>query len=59
VTGAALVAAADGAGAEEALVADGERIVRLDRSGEPATPLSDPLPQAPTLTWAREGGGNR
>jgi hypothetical protein len=46
---------ADRLGAVEALVAHAGRIVRLDRAGEAADPLSEPLPYAPTTSWA-EGG---
>jgi histidyl-tRNA synthetase len=53
-----LVREADRAGAVEALVARGGRIVRLDRAGEPATPLSEPLPYPPTTSWA-DGGEDR
>lgn len=51
-----LVREAEAAGAPEALLAHGERIVRLDRAGEAATPLADPLPGPPTRTWVREAG---
>jgi len=50
-----LVREAESLEAVEALVATGDEIVRLDRSGEPALPLSDPPPYAPTTSWA-EGG---
>jgi ATP phosphoribosyltransferase len=45
--GAESVAAAHAAGAFEALRAADGRIVRLDRAGEPADPLPDPLPAPP------------
>lgn len=51
-----LVREADRTGAPEALLALDGRIVRLDRAGEPATPLEDPLPAPPTRSWAREAG---
>lgn len=51
----ALVADADRLDAAEALWAEGERIVRLDRSGEPLLPLATPLPGPPASTW-RAGG---
>ena len=71
--GAALVREAESARAIEALVADGDDIVRLDRTGEPATPLAEPgsslaepgsplgerLPDPPRLTWAARGGDER
>jgi ATP phosphoribosyltransferase regulatory subunit len=57
-TGLELVREADRAGAAEALLASGGRIVRLDRVGESAVPLEEPLPYAPTSSWA-EGGGAR
>ena len=53
--GAELVAEARDRQAIEALVARGERIIRLDRAGEPAQPLPDAIPYAPSATWAREG----
>lgn len=51
-----LVAEADAREAVEALWAreDGS-IVRLDRAGEPASPVETPVPYAPTTSWA-EGG---
>lgn len=49
-----LVREAERAGAAEALVAEPSRIVRLDRAGEAATPVADPLPEPPSATWARE-----
>ena len=43
-------------GAAEALLARvGRGAVRLDRAGEPALPLEDPVPYPPTSTWA-DGG---
>lgn len=55
-SGAELVREAERLGAVEALIvrADGA-IVRLDRAGEPATPLEDPVPYAPTTSWAQGG----
>jgi len=54
-SGADTVTAARDAGAFEALRADAGRIVRLDRGGEAADPLPDPLP-APPAAQAQEGG---
>jgi histidyl-tRNA synthetase len=54
-TGLELVREAERLGAVEALFAEERRIVRLDRSGEPSTTLADPIPYAPTTSWA-EGG---
>ena len=51
-TGLELVREADRAGAVEALWATGGGVVRLDRAGEPAAPLEEPVPYPPTLTWA-------
>jgi ATP phosphoribosyltransferase regulatory subunit len=51
-----LVREADALEAVEALWATVGEIVRLDRSGQPALPLSDPPPYAPTTSWAQEGG---
>jgi ATP phosphoribosyltransferase regulatory subunit len=56
-SGAGLVREADEFGAPEALEVDGEVIVRVDRAGEGATPLGDPLPAPPHETWATRGGG--
>lgn len=53
--GIALVRDADARGAAEALIADGARIVRLDRAGEAAIALEMPLPAPPRQTWARGG----
>lgn len=53
--GLALVRDADARGAAEALAAEGDRIVRLDRAGESATALEMPLPAPPRQTWARGG----
>jgi ATP phosphoribosyltransferase regulatory subunit len=50
-----LVREADRLEAAEALWAADGRVVRLDRAGEPAVPLEDPLPYAPTTSWARGG----
>lgn len=47
-----LVAEADERGAIEALFARDGRVVRLDRSGEPALPLEDPAPYPPSTSWA-------
>lgn len=58
-TGMALVRDADGARAIEALVADGASVSRLDRTGGVATPLGDPVPEPPRLTWAARGGDER
>jgi len=58
-TGVSLVREADDFGALEALVADGDAIARVDRQGEAAIPLGDPLPEAPRLTWAAKGGDAR
>ncbi|MDP2299654.1 MAG: hypothetical protein Q8M55_02950, partial [Actinomycetota bacterium] len=58
-TGMALVRDADGARAIEALVADGASVTRLDRTGGVATPLGDPVPEPPRLTWAARGGDER
>ena len=54
-SGLELVREADRLEAVEALVATGTRIVRLDRGGELAAPLSDPIPYAPTTSWAQGG----
>ena len=52
-TGAELVAEAERVGAAEALLARSEApAVRLDRAGEPALPLEDPVPYPPSSTWA-------
>lgn len=58
-TGIALVREADDFGALEALVVDGDTIARVDRDGEPATTLGDPIPDPPTRTWAARGGDER
>lgn len=58
-TGAALVREADAAGALEAVVAEGAAVALADRSGQPARPLGDPLPEPPRATWAAPGGGPR
>ncbi len=50
--GAVLVREARRQGAVEALLAEGSRLIRLDRAGELATPLEDPVPEPPTLSWA-------
>jgi len=54
-SGLELVREADRLGAVEALAATSARIVRLDRAGEPAAPLGDPPPYAPTTSWAEDG----
>ena len=52
-TGVELVREAERLGAAEALLARaGVPAVRLDRAGEPALPLEDPVPYPPTSTWA-------
>jgi ATP phosphoribosyltransferase len=52
-TGVELRREAERLGAAEALLARvGLPAVRLDRAGEPATPLEDPAPYPPTSTWA-------
>ncbi len=56
-TGLAVVREADRVGAAEALAADGDEIVRLDRAGERALPLEKPLPAPPAATW--QAGGAR
>jgi len=53
--GLALVRDAESLDAQEALLAEDGRLVRLDRAGEPALPLETPIPAPPTLTWAAEG----
>jgi ATP phosphoribosyltransferase len=51
--GAELVAEAERLGAAEALLARTDApAVRLDRAGEPALPLEDPVPYPPASTWA-------
>jgi ATP phosphoribosyltransferase regulatory subunit len=50
--GLGLVRDADARGAAEALFAEGDRIVRLDRAGEPATALGTPIPVPPRESWA-------
>ncbi|MDY0088650.1 MAG: ATP phosphoribosyltransferase regulatory subunit [Coriobacteriia bacterium] len=55
-SGAECVAAAHAAAAFEALSVSGGSIVRLDREGQPADPLREPLPAPPTLT-ADHGSG--
>ncbi len=54
-TGLELVREADRRGAAEALLATTDAIIRLDRAGERALPLADPLPYAPTTSWAEAG----
>lgn len=57
--GSDLVAEAEAAGAVEALMArDDGSVVRLDRLGEPALALEEPVPYPPTTSWA-EGGEAR
>ncbi|MHB8741407.1 MAG: ATP phosphoribosyltransferase regulatory subunit, partial [Coriobacteriia bacterium] len=58
-TGTALVREADDFGALEALVVEDGAIIRVDRNGEPATPLGDPIPEPPTHTWGAKGGDER
>ncbi|PKQ15663.1 MAG: ATP phosphoribosyltransferase regulatory subunit [Actinobacteria bacterium HGW-Actinobacteria-7] len=53
--GSALVREAEHRGAVEALVATGKGLYRLDRSGEVALPIEDPIPYAPTTSWAQGG----
>lgn len=51
-----LIGEAQSVGAPEALAVAGGRIVRLDRAGQAAEPLSEPPPAPPTRSWAaREG----
>jgi hypothetical protein len=51
--GTELVAEAERTGAAEALLARADApAVRLDRAGEPALPLQDPVPYPPSSTWA-------
>ncbi len=57
-TGRDLVAEATRLEAAEALLATGRGIVRLDREGQPALPLEEPVPYPPTTTWV-EGGEQR
>jgi ATP phosphoribosyltransferase regulatory subunit len=54
--GPALVREADHSGAAEALLAAEGAIVRVDRAGERAGALAEPLPQPPRLTWAAGAG---
>jgi ATP phosphoribosyltransferase len=54
-TGSELVAEATRLEAVEALYADESRVVRLDRAGQLALPLEQPVPYPPTLTWAQGG----
>ena len=58
-TGAALVRTADEVGAIEALVANDDGVFRVDRSGEIAGPVDDPIPEPPRLTWAAPRGDER
>jgi hypothetical protein len=53
------VRSADHAGAVEALLARDGDIFRLDRAGEPAGDLGDPVSEPPRLTWAARGGEDR
>lgn len=55
-TGTALVREADDFGALEALVVEDGAIARVDRNGEPAMLLGDPVPEPPTHTWGAKGG---
>ena len=59
ITGVALVREADEAVAAEALLAEAGMIVRVDRAGEIAVPLGDPLPVPPRRTWAAGRGEAR
>ena len=54
-SGLALVGEADRLEAAEALFAHDGRVVRLDRAGEFAFPLEDPIPCPPTTTWTTDG----
>lgn len=54
-SGLALVREADRLEAAEALFAHDGRVVRLDRAGEFAFPLEDPIPYPPTTTWTTGG----
>lgn len=56
VTGVSLVREADMRAAAEALEAEGDDILRIDRAGETATPLGVPLPEPPASSWAARGG---
>lgn len=51
-TGGAILRAAEDAEAAEALEARDGTIARVDRSGGPALPLGDPLPEPPSASWA-------
>ena len=55
-SGLALVREADRSGAAEALLAEDGVIERVDRAGERAGTLAEPLPQPPRLTWAAGEG---
>jgi len=55
-TGLELLREAERAGAAEALFAEESQVFRLDRAGERALPLSDPVPAPPSGSWAREEG---
>lgn len=59
VIGIALVREAGAQAAAEALVAEGDAAWCLDREGELASTLGDPLPQPPRLSWAARGGEAR
>ncbi len=50
-----LVAEATRLEAREALQVTATGIVRLDREGQPAVPLEEPVPYPPTTTWATRG----
>lgn len=54
-----LVREAERVQAEEALVAEAGRVVRLDRAGEPALPLETPTPAPPSATWGDRERGER
>lgn len=51
-TGLELVREAERRGAVEALEASGGTLVRLDRDGQRALPITTPLPYPPSTTWA-------
>lgn len=54
--GVPLVREADRWQAAEALMAEGAGIVRVDRAGEPAGEVGDPVPAPPRRTWAASAG---
>ena len=55
-TGVTLLREADAAGAAEALVVADGALWRVDRAGQQATRLGEPVPAPPRLTWAARGG---